>query len=151
MTPPVTPNPQDPAAGPAPAGPGWRATTSHYLLMAGAIGLGVMALIQMIAYGTAAIALSNSGLSEFYRNIFRGLWLGFPVQLMLMAGILAVAIWRPGSVTPVVLSICGLLPLLNGAIFMAMIGSWFGASILLVVAVAILAGAFLQPRPAPRR
>jgi hypothetical protein len=126
-----------------------------YLLFAGAAGLLLLAATHGAGYAAVILAIRNSGLTPWFQGAVRALWLGYALQLSVIALILATAGWKPGSVSRAVTILCGLLPLPTGLLLANAAGSAFATGAYLVVAVLTLAGALLvprdvrQPRPQP--
>ena len=120
-----------------------------YLLFAGAAVLLLLAAIHGAGYAAVGLAVRNSGLTPWFQGAFRALWLGYSLQLTVIALILAAAAWKPGSVSRAVTILCGLLPLPTGLLLASSTDSAFTTGAYLVVVVLTLAGALLVPQGAP--
>src|SRR5512140_32942 len=96
------------------ATPSARRPVSSCLLFASAGCLLLIAAIHGAGYAAVALAVRNSGLSPWFQDSFQALWLGYSLQLALIAAILAAAAWKPGTVSKSVTVLCGLLPLPSG-------------------------------------
>ena len=138
------------------AGPASRSTAprpgrpaSSYLLFAGSGGLLFLAAIHSAGYAAVVLASRNSGLTPWFQGAFRALWLGYALQLAVIAAILAAAAWKPGTVSKAVTILCGLLPLPTGLLLANANDSVATTVVYLVVALLTVAGALLTPRSAP--
>jgi hypothetical protein len=141
---------EQPSPGSLTTAPSVRRPISSYLLFAGAGCLLLIAAIHGAGYAAVALAVRNSGLSPWFQDSFQALWLGYSLQLALIAGILAAAAWKPGTVSKSVTILCGLLPLPSG-LLLARYNASFGTTVaFLVAAVLTISGALFTPRLAPR-
>ena len=144
----MTPEQTPPASRTAASLPG--RPVSSYVLFAGAGCLLLVAAIHAAGYAAVMLAVRNSGLTPWFQGCFRALWLGYALQLAVIAAILAAAAWKPGSVSRAVTILCGLLPLPTGLLLASYNDSLPTTVAYLVVAVLTVAGALLTPRAAPR-
>ncbi len=144
-------SPEDPTRTPPP-----RRPVLSYLLFAGAGCLLLIAAIHGAGYAAVDLAVRNSGLTPWFQNSFRALWLGYSLQLTVIAAILAAAAWKPGTVSKAVTILCGLLPLPSGLLLAHYNASVVTTVAFLVAAVLIVGGALGTPgfaagrQPAPR-
>jgi hypothetical protein len=136
--------PASPSTAPRPGRP-----VSSYLLFTGAGGLLLLAAIHGAGYAAVVLASRNSGLTPWFQGAFRALWLGYALQLAVIAAILAAAAWKPGSVSRAVTILCGLLPLPTGLLLANANDSLATTVVYLVVALLTVSGALLAPRAAP--
>ena len=120
-----------------------------YLLFAGAGCLLLIAAIHAAGYAAVTLAVRNSGLTPWFQNSFRALWLGYALQLAVIAAVLATAAWKPGSVSRAVTILCGLLPLPSGLLLAHYNDSLVTTVAFLLAAVLIVGGALASPVPAP--
>jgi hypothetical protein len=144
-------SPGNPSKAPTPGRP-----VSSILLFAGAGCLLLIAAIHAAGYAAVALAVRNSGLTPWFHGAFRALWLGYSLQLAVIAAILAAAGWKPGSVSKAVTILCGLLPLPSGLLLAHANDSLVTTIAFLLAAVLIVGGAIAlpplspKPEPAPR-
>jgi len=123
-----------------------RERLAAWLLWLAAACLLLVAIVHAAGYLTASIAVANSGLEPWLRKAFRALWLGFSLQAALVALVLGIAGWRPRAISPPVLAICGLMPVLSGVLLFWFLESVFGVALSLLAALGLLAGTALAPR-----
>ncbi len=150
-------NPSAPGPGPAPAplappkpsGPGFRARWTRYLLSAAAACLLLVSLLHAGGYAVASIAVANSGLKPEYQAMFRGLWMGFSVQALVVAAILAISAFRPNAVSRPAMVLCGLLPMIGGAMVAWSLASPVASVLLIGASLLVVAGALLRPSATP--
>ncbi len=124
--------------------PAGRQKAAAYALYGASACLFLVAAMHGAGYVAASIAVKNSGLSPFFQNAFRALWLGFSLQALVIGGILLIAAMRPRSVSRAVLILCGLLPLISGALLALYLESVVGSLALVAAAALIVAGAALR-------
>lgn len=149
--------PTRPAADPVPpptppsplSSPGFRVRSAHWLLGGASACLLLLAVIHAGGYAVAGIAISNSGLKPVYQATFRGLWLGFSLQALVVAAILALAALRPAAISRSVIVLCGLMPLVSGAILASTLESPAASLLLIGASVLVVAGALARP-PVPQ-
>lgn len=127
---------------------GFRSKLARLLLLGGALLLFAVTVLHSAGYVTAAIALANSSLAPELKAAFKGLWLGFSLQGLVTALVVAVAAIWPRSVSSAVWLICALLPTLNAALLINFLGSFWGGLVLALGALLVLAGTALRPGPA---
>lgn len=113
--------------------------------------LALAAVFQLGSYVAASVAVANSGLRPELQQSFRALWLGSALQSVLLAGVFALAGFRPGWVSRPVVVLCGLLPIASAALFFTLVGSGWGQALSGLAALAVAIAALLWPRPTGTR
>jgi len=136
--------PAGPAEAVLPAEP-FRLRASRAVLGTAAGCLLVVAILHAGGYAVASIAVANSGLKPEYQAMFRGLWLGFSLQSLVVAAILGLATLRPSAVSRPALVLCGLLPLVGGAMVAWSLASPVASVLLVAATLLVVAGTLLLP------
>ena len=91
-----------------------RVTSFRWCMVIGACALLGVAVYYLVGYVGLNIAVENAGLTVFYRQAIRALWIGYTLQASLLGLLFIVAALRPHWISRPVLVICGLLPLAEG-------------------------------------
>lgn len=117
----------------------------QWCLYVAAACLAAAAIFGLMSYVSVSIAVGNSGLKPELAQSFRAHWLGSALQSLLLAGLLALAGWRPGSISRSAIVFCGLLPIASAALFFTLVGSGWGQALSGIAAAAVLLGALLWP------
>lgn len=139
--------PPDPVPSPAaltPQAP-FRERLATAALVLAALLLLAVAVFHFTGYFTASLAAQNSGLSPWFQQAFRALWLGFSLQGVVLGLVVLLAALRPRWVSPPVAVICGLLPVVNGILLFHFLASALGTSVLILTALLLVTGAALRP------
>lgn len=118
----------------------------RWCMLIGALALTGVALYYFISYVGLAIALSNNGLTLFYKNSMRALWITFGVQSLLLALLYFIVAFRPRAVTREVIVICGLLQLTESVLLFTLAGNALAVGLLGIAAVFVLIGSVLWPK-----
>lgn len=138
------------AAPPAPASRAQaaRRKSSKFALLGASLSMALVAAVHGAGYVTASIAVRNSGLAPYFQKAFRALWLGYALQALVVAGLLALAALWPTSVSRAVLLLASLLPLVTGALLAYHLDSVLGSLLLLLAVLLLGVGVALRGGPA---
>lgn len=126
-----------------------RDRVAYYLLLTAGVCLLVVAVFHFAGYAAASLAVANSGLTPFFKQSFRALWLGFSFQSLLVAGIVLLAAFRPRAISKPVVMIGGLLQILDAALFFWYLESTVVPVILALAALCIVIGVAITPDKPP--
>jgi hypothetical protein len=150
MTPSPAPSsaPSSPPPARAVSGLGARERLARWIFAAAAALLAFLAAAHAASYVTVAIALGNSGLQPSLRAAIRAQWLGYALELLVVAAVVGLAAWRPRGVSPAVLVLAGLLALLQAALMLAYSGGFYGSLALLACGTLVILGALVRPSSA---
>lgn len=140
-----TPGGPDAAPAPAaPSAPAFRETWGRRLLLVAALVQGLVAVFHGFGFVSASIAVGSSGLSPYYRDAFKALWLGFLLQSVVVAGMLLLGGLRPKAIGREAILLASLMPFASGILWAAYVSSGTAAVLLSVSALLALLGAFLR-------
>ena len=126
-----------------------RDTSFRWCMVIGAGALLGVAVYYLVTYVGLNIAVQNAGLTAFYQQTIRAMWIGYTLQASLLGILFLVAAFRPHWISRPVLVICGLLPLAEAVLGMSYTGSYWLMLTLSCAAIFVLLGAALWPRNLP--
>lgn len=122
-----------------------RETSFRWCMVIGAGALLGVAVYYLVTYVGLNIAVQNAGLTVFYQQTIRAMWIGYTLQASLFGMLFLVAAFRPHWISRPVLVICGLLPLAEAVLGMSYTGSYWLMLMLFCAAIFVLVGALLWP------
>ncbi|MET0292491.1 MAG: hypothetical protein ABW136_09005 [Steroidobacteraceae bacterium] len=122
-----------------------RETSFRWCMVIGAGALLGVAIYYLVTYVGLNIAVQNAGLTTFYQQTIRAMWIGYTLQASLLGVLFLVAAFRPHWISRPVLVICGLLPLAEAVLGMSYTGSYVLMLMLACAALFVLLGAALWP------
>lgn len=122
-----------------------RETSFRWCMVIGAAALLGVAIYYLVTYVGLNIAVQNAGLTVFYQQTIRAMWIGYTLQASLLGILFLVAAFRPHWISRPVLVICGLLPLAEAVLGMSFTGSYYLMMSLALAALFVLVGAALWP------
>lgn len=97
------------------------------------------------AFKKIASTVADSNLPSFAASSLKLLWLGDSTTLLLLAAAFAFVTARPSAATRWFLVILSLIPATTSILIYVFIGSFIGAHMLMVAAIAALAGGLQYP------
>ncbi len=122
-----------------------RETSFRWCMVIGAAALLGVAIYYLVTYVGLNIAVQNAGLTVFYQQTIRAMWIGYTLQASLLGILFLIAAFRPHWISRPVLVICGLLPLAEAVLGMSFTGSYYLMMSLALAALFVLVGAALWP------
>jgi hypothetical protein len=114
-------------------------------MVIGAVALLGVAVYYLVTYVGLNIAVENAGLTRFYQQMIRAMWIGYCVQATLLGLLFIVAALRPHWISRPLIVICGLLPLAEAVLGFSFTGSYVLMMMLAGAALFVLVGAVLWP------
>jgi hypothetical protein len=114
-------------------------------MVIGACALLGVAVYYLFTYVGLKIAVTNAGLTPFYQNIIRAMWIGYCAQASLLGLLFIVAAMRPHWISRPLIVICGLVPLAEAVLGFSYTGSFALMMMLAAAALFVLLGAVLWP------
>lgn len=102
--------------------------------------------VHAVAYRRFDAALATVSLPPFYANASRGLWLIDSATQLVLSVVFAWIAIRPGSASPVVLALIGLIPAATAVLIYWFLGAFGAAHLLATAAVASFIAAALWPK-----
>ncbi len=129
-----------------------RRQSFQWCMIVGACALLGVAVYYLATFIGLNIAVANAGLTPFYQQMIRAMWIGYCIQASLLGLLFIVAALRPHWISRPPIVICGLLPLAEAVLGFSFTGSYVLMMLLACAALFVLVGAVLWPtRPARRR
>lgn len=122
-----------------------RSTVSRLLLASAALLLVAAATIHGATFPSAKPVMEASGLPPFFVGSFKALWLIDSANLASLALVLAFIAIRPSTASRALIALLAVAPLACAAILYLFLGAFYPAYMLFAAALAIVAGALLQP------
>lgn len=122
-----------------------RTVTSRSALGAAGIIMVITAGLHAIGYGPLSRELSGSSLASFWIGGVKGLWLVYPMHLVVVGALFIAAAITPKIAGRVVLSIAGLVPAGDTLMLLAFVGVFIGTILLGTAAVLVYVGVVLRP------
>jgi hypothetical protein len=122
-----------------------RNTWFRYSMLIGAIALLGVAAFYFATYLGLSIAVRNSGLTPFYQQTIRAMWLAFCLQACLLGALYTLVAFRPAAISRPVIVICGLLPMVEAVMMFSYTKSFVAMTLLTIAALFVLLGALLWP------
>ena len=122
-----------------------RNSSFRWCMVVGAIALLGVAVYYLATFVGLNIAVANAGLTPFYQQMIRAMWIGYCLQASLLGLLFIVAALRPHWISRPLIVICGLLPLAEAILAFSYTGSYWLMLLLFVAALFVLLGALLWP------
>jgi len=122
-----------------------RHSSFRWCMVVGAVALLGVAVYYLVTYVGLKIAVTNAGLTPFYQEMIRALWIGYCLQASLLGLLFIVAALRPHWISRPLIVICGLLPLAEAVLGFSLTGSYWLMMLLSCAALFVLVGAALWP------
>ena len=117
--------------------------TARVLIGIAALFLALGGSMHLLAYPKAVAAVAASNLAEYFGNALKALWLMDSAGMYALALACALIAARPGAASGIVVAILGLIPAATAVLLYVFIGSFVGAHVLLLTALALFAGGAL--------
>lgn len=101
------------------------------------------------SYWAANIAISNSGLKPFFQDSSRAMWLGFCLQLAVIALVFFIAALRPQLLSRTIVLLLSLMPILATVMLFWFAASRVGSYFLAIGGALTLVGVLTWPKRMP--
>lgn len=122
-----------------------RNASFRWCMVIGACALLGVAVYYLVTYVGLNIAVANAGLTPFYQQMIRAMWIGYCLQASLLGVLFIVAALRPHWISRPLVVICGLLPLAEAVLAFSFTGSYWLMMLLSAAALLVLVAAMLWP------
>ena len=117
--------------------------TARILLTIASLFLALGGSMHLLAYPKAVAAVAASNLADYFGNALKALWLMDSAGMYTLAIACALIAARPAAASGLVVAVLGLIPAATAVLLYVFIGSFIGAHVLLVTALAMFAGGAL--------
>lgn len=111
------------------------------LVVLGSAILLLLAALHALSYGTVGGEIAKSNLPSFLAGGFRGLYLVFSAQLVILSILFVLLAWKPGGKT--LLLLASMIPLAEFLVIAPFMGWFFGTELLAAGTACLLVGALL--------
>lgn len=116
-------------------------TLARTFLVVAALILAIGAVIHAAAFTKVLTAIAASNVPAFAGNSLKVLWLADSATSLLIASLFLLVVVRPSAIAPFAIIPLALIPSVTALLIYIFMGNFFGGHILLVAAIAAIAGA----------
>ena len=117
----------------------------RFLLGFAALLLAIGAILHASAFNKISSAIANSNLAVFAANSLKVLWVADSATSIILAALFGLIAVQPAAATRGVIVLTALIPAATAVCIYTFIGSFIGAHILFVAAIAAIAGGLQFP------
>jgi hypothetical protein len=117
----------------------------RFLLGFAALLLAIGAILHASAFNKISSALENSNLGAFAANSLKVLWVADSATSIILAALFGLVAVQPAAATRGVIVLTALIPAATAVCIYTFIGSFIGAHILFVAAIAAILGGLQFP------
>lgn len=112
------------------------------LVVLGSAILLLLAVLHALSYGTDSGEIAKSNIPSNLAGGFRGLYLAFSAQLVILSILLVLLAWKPGEKT--LLLVASLIPLAEFLVIVPFMGWFLGTQLLAAGTACLLVGALVR-------